>query len=52
MDTCPHYNGYQSGADTTRLRRSVKQVKCPVCRAELEVIVREETVVKEIKVIQ
>ncbi|MCO7125514.1 hypothetical protein NIE88_06985 [Sporolactobacillus shoreicorticis] len=51
MKTCPHYNGYQSGTDI-RLNRSVQQVKCPVCNAELEVVVREETGIKEIKAIQ
>jgi hypothetical protein len=51
MDACRHYNGYRSGADI-RVHRSsewvVKKVHCPVCHAEMEVVVHENTTVREI----
>ncbi|SFG90329.1 hypothetical protein [Sporolactobacillus nakayamae] len=50
MDACRHYNGYQSSAEICVHRSSewaVKKVRCPVCHAEIEVIVRENTTVRE-----
>ncbi|MCQ2009859.1 MAG: hypothetical protein ABF629_11925 [Sporolactobacillus sp.] len=48
MDTCHHYNGYQSGADM-RVHRSsewaVKKIHCPVCHAEI--VVREIPIARD-----